>query len=164
MARTAASVENEPIVQLRFEQVVTLPRARLFEFHADPANLRILLEGWRGFELRGNPGRIRPGSRVQLRQKVGPLAFELEFEHFVFEPPECFGERQIAGPFARFEHVHEFHEDPGGTRLVDRVDFAVPWYLGGRLADRWIARPELERFFEFRRKAYARLREAGRLA
>ena len=151
-------------MQLRFEQLVSIPRPRLFEFHTDPANLAILLEGWRGFELRGHPGSIRPGSRVHLRQRVGPLAFELEFVHFVLEPPECFGERQVRGPFARFEHVHEFHEDPGGTRIVDRVDFALPWYLGGRLADRLIARPELVRFFEFRRKAYGRLLDDGRLS
>jgi ligand-binding SRPBCC domain-containing protein len=130
----------------------------------DPANLAILLEGWRCFELRGHTGSIRPGSRVQLRQRVGPLSFDLEFVHFVLEPPECFGERQVRGPFARFEHIHEFHEDSGGTRIVDRVDFALPWYLGGRLADRLFARPELVRFFEFRRKAYDRLLQDGRLS
>ena len=101
---------------------------------------------------------------MHVRQSLGPLAFELEFMHFVFQPPERFGERQVAGPFARFEHVHEFHEDAGGTRLVDRVDFALPWYLGGRLADRWIVRPQLVRFFEFRRKAYSRLLEDGGLS
>jgi ligand-binding SRPBCC domain-containing protein len=151
-------------VQLRFEQLVSIPRQKLFEFHMDPANLAILLEGWRCFELRGHTGSIRPGSRVQLRQRVGPLSFDLEFVHFVLEPPECFGERQVRGPFARFEHIHEFHEDSGGTRIVDRIDFALPWYLGGRLADRLFARPELVRFFEFRRKAYGRLLQDGRLS
>lgn len=154
-------------MQLRFEQVVPVPRARLFAFHSDPANLGVLLAGWRGFELLAHPGTIAPGSVVRLRQRVGPLAFELAFEHFVLEPPERFGERQVAGPFARFEHVHEFADAPGGpgaTRIVDRVDFALPWHLGGRLAERLVAAPELARFFEFRRAAYARLVAEGRLA
>ncbi len=151
-------------MRLRFEQVVPVERSRLFEFHSNPANLSVLLEGWQGFELVEHAGSIRPGSRVRLRQKVGPVAHELLFEHFVLEPPRCFGERQVAGPFARFDHVHEFHEVPEGTRIVDRVDFALPWFLGGPLAERWVAAPMLTRFFEFRRAAYRRLAESGSFA
>jgi ligand-binding SRPBCC domain-containing protein len=81
----------------------------------------------------------------------------------VCETPERFGERQIRGPFARFEHLHEFIERQDGTTIVDRVEFAVPWYLGGKLAERGIAVPTLKRFFEFRRDAYRRLIESGRL-
>jgi len=150
-------------VQLRFEQLVPVPRAALFAFHSDPANLVVLLQGWKGFELLAHDGNIRPGSRVQLRQTVGPLRHELIFEHFVLEPPLRFGERQVRGPFARFEHVHEFAEAAGGTTLVDRIDFALPWRLGGPLAERLVAAPELLRFFEFRRAAYRRLCASGRL-
>lgn len=150
-------------MQLRFEQLVEASRERLFAFHADPANLAVLLAGWRGFELLEHAGSIRPPARVRLRQAVGPLRHELTFEHFVCEPPERFGERQIRGPFARFEHVHEFQAAALGTVVVDRIDFALPWRLGGRVAERWVAAPVLRRFFEFRREAYARLVADGRL-
>jgi len=164
VARPGDTIESVRSVQLHFEQLVPLPRPRLFAFHTDPANLAVLLEGWPGFELRGHPGSIRPGSRVLVRQGLGPLVFELEFEHVLFEPPERFGERQVRGPFARFEHVHEFHQAPEGTRIVDRVDFALPLHLGGRVADHLIAGPKLRRFFAFRRAAYRRLLEAGTLS
>jgi ligand-binding SRPBCC domain-containing protein len=149
-------------VQLRFEQVVAAPREVLFEFHLDPANLALLLSGWKGFELVSHDGRIRPGSRVRVRQRVGPFTHQMTFEHTVCEPPHRFGERQIEGPFARFEHVHEFTATDGGTIVVDRVDFELPWHFGGALAERWIAAPELRRFFAFRRAAYGRLVESGR--
>jgi len=141
-------------VQLSFEHTVAAPREKLFEFHLDPANLALLLAGWKGFELLSHDGHIRPGSRVRVRQRVGWLTHTMTFEHF--------GERQVEGPFARFEHVHEFSPTAGGTAIVDRVEFELPWYLGGALAERCVAAPELRRFFKFRRAAYRRLVESGR--
>lgn len=151
-------------MELRFEQLVRAPREALFAFHADPANLAVLLAGWRGFELLEHAGHVRPGSRVRLAQRVAFLRHEMTFEHFVLEPPLRFGERQVRGPFARFEHVHEFHETDGGTTVVDRVGFDLPVHLGGRAAERLVAAPALRRFFEFRRTAYARLCAQGRFA
>jgi len=47
--------------------------------------------------------------------------------------------------------------------LVDRIDFALPWRLGGPLAERLIAAPHLARFFAFRQAAYRRLVASGAL-
>jgi ligand-binding SRPBCC domain-containing protein len=150
-------------MKLRFEQHVAVPRDLLFEFHSTPANLARLLEGWRGFRLLAHDGHIRPGSRVRLEQRVARVRHEMVFEHFLLEPPLRFGERQIRGPFRRFEHVHEFFEAENGSRIVDTVEFELPWRLGGALAERLVAAPELRRFFEFRRSAYRRLGESGEL-
>lgn len=151
-------------MRLCFEQRVAAQRERVFAFHTDPANLARLLEGWDGFELGAHAGHIRPGARVDLHQRVGPVRWGFSFEHFVLEPPQRFGERQVRGPFARLEHVHEFEEQGGATLIVDRVDFALPWSLGGRAADRAIAAPILRRFFAFRAEAYGRLAAAGAFA
>lgn len=150
-------------MKLCFEQTVDAARDALFAFHADPANLAALLEGWKGFRLLAHEGHIRPPSRVRVRQTVCFVQHEMTFEHFVFEPGLRFGERQVHGPFARFEHTHEFSDAPRGTTIVDRVDFALPWRLGGPIADRCVVAPALRRFFEFRRAAYQRLCESGRM-
>ena len=150
-------------MELCFEHVVAAPPEVLFAFHCDPANIAHLLEGWPGFELLEHDGHIRPGARVHVRQAFGPLRQAMTFEHFVLEPPLRFGERQVRGPFARFEHVHEFAPTAGGTTIVDRVELALPWHRGGALAARWLVAPYMRRFFEFRRAAYGRLVESGRL-
>ena len=144
-------------MKLRFEQFVAVARPALFAFHSDPANLAVLLRGYRNFELLSHEGHIRPPARVRTRQSVWGLRHELVFEQFLLEPPLRFGERQVEGPFARFEHVHEFAEARGGTTIVDLVDFALPWYLGGPLVEPLVAATELESFFAFRRAAYQRL-------
>jgi ligand-binding SRPBCC domain-containing protein len=150
----------EPM-KLRFEQHVAAPRERLFAFHTTPENLARLLEGWRGFALLEHDGHIRPGARVRLEQRAAFMRHELVFEHFLLEPPQRFAERQKRGPFRRFEHLHEFFEAAGGSRIVDTLDFELPWFLGGVLAEHLVAKRVLTRFFEFRRAAYRRLCDSG---
>ena len=150
-------------MQLSFEQRLSLPPDRLFEFHTHPENLAVLLEGWPGFEMIGQEGHIRPGARVTVSHACGPLRFEFVFEHFLFEPPFRFGERQVSGPFSSLEHVHEFSACEEGTKLVDRLSFELPWRWGGRFAERAIAAPTFRRFFGFRRDAYRRLLSSGRI-
>ncbi len=58
----------------------------------------------------------------------------------------------MKGPFARWRHEHLFEEEA----LVDRVDYEVPLvFLGGRLVDLAVVRPDLRRMFRFRHDATA---------
>jgi ligand-binding SRPBCC domain-containing protein len=150
-------------MQLTFRQHLAVPRDELFAFHRRPANLRLLLAGWPGFELTAHEDEIALAMRLSVSQRVAFMRHDMVLEHVVFEPPFRFAERQIEGPFAHFEHLHEFVEADGGTIVVDRIEFALPWIRGGALADRLVVAPSFRRFFAFRRKAYARLIAEGRL-
>jgi uncharacterized protein len=154
---------------LRFTSTVALPVARepLFAFHTDPSNLGALLQGWSATRVLSTDGHIRPGARTEVVERLGPLAFRLVFEHFLFEPPERFGERMVRGPFRLFQHVHRFRtEDPGGpverTVIDEEVELLLPAGLGGELGVRLLVLPHLRRFFAFRRRAYERLAAEGR--
>jgi ligand-binding SRPBCC domain-containing protein len=50
--------------------------------------------------------------------------------------PYYFVDEQVRGPFLRFRHVHEFSADGSGTVMVDRIEFAAPFGLLGRLAEK----------------------------
>ncbi len=150
-------------MEVTFQQVLDAAREDLFAFHTEPQNLAVLLEGWPGFRLLSHSGHIRVGAQTTLTQSVGPFRFHMTFEHFLLEPPSRFGERMVAGPFARFEHVHVFHVEGTRTAIVDRLSYELPWHWGGRLAERWIVSPTLRKFFAFRENAYRRLIAAGRI-
>jgi ligand-binding SRPBCC domain-containing protein len=155
---------------LRVSTTLALPVARepLFAFHTDPNNLGVLLEGWKATRVLATAGHIRPGARTEVLDRWGPCAFRLVFEHFLFEPPERFGERMVRGPFQRFEHVHCFRAADTGagtprTVIEEQLQLELPLRLGGDLALRLLVLPRLVRFFEFRRRAYERLAAEGRL-
>ena len=147
---------------LAFESVFPATPERLFALHEDPILLETLHAG-SDFELVSNPGHIRPGARVSVRHRLGPFPVTMTFEHFVYEPPRRLGERLIRGPFARFVHFHAFEPCQGGTRLRDRIEVELPWWLGGALAVRWIVAPKARRMFAKRHERLLRMleREGG---
>lgn len=68
-----------------------------------------------------------------------------------FEPPHRFVDRQLRGPYRRWVHTHEFLETVDGTRIVDRVEYQVPFGALGWVAHALFVRPTLDRLFDFRR-------------
>jgi len=138
-----------------------MPPERLFAFHENPDNLALLLRDWPTFRMISNDGNIRVGAVTRIQEQMGLVWVPLTFEHFVYEPPHRFGERQVRGPFRKFEHIHEFVASGLGTVLRDVLDVRLPWYLGAGLAMRLIVAPKLRRFFAFRHAELERLVREG---
>jgi ligand-binding SRPBCC domain-containing protein len=71
-----------------------------------------------------------------------------------WEPPRRFVDRQVAGPYALWEHEHRFRDVAGGVVMSDSVAYRI---RGGRVVDRIgdlaLARRDLRRIFEFRARA-----------
>ena len=151
------------VMKFRFEQQLALDRKSVFQYHETPAHLMLLMQGWPTFRMLDHDGTICCGSKIRVAGRVGPFWVPLTFEHFIYEPPYRFAERQIEGPFRRFEHIHEFVEDVGGTKIVDHVDVELPMWMGGGLATRLFVAPKLRRFFDFRKKSYSSLYEDGKM-
>jgi len=141
-------------VEFLFETTVPAPREAVFAFHADPANLDVLMAGWPGYRLLGHDGSVRPGSTTWVRQRVAlVLTFRLGLRHHLYEPPRRFAESRVHGPFARFDHVHEFEESGGGTLVRDRLDLRLSPFLGGEVATRWLVAPMVRRMWAHRHRA-----------
>ena len=65
-----------------------------------------------------------------------------------------------ARPYALWEHTHDFEPDgEGGAILRDQVRYAIPYGPLGALAHRLFVRRDLERIFDYRATAFARLVE-----
>ena len=71
-----------------------------------------------------------------------------------WEPPHRFVDDQVRGPYRWWRHEHVFEAVDGGTRAVDRVDYAPP---GGRVANRLLVQRDLERIFAYRQQVLADL-------
>ena len=150
-------------MKLSFEHVFDVAAADLFAFHENPGNLEVFLRGWTTFRMVANDGHIRVGSVTHIEERIGWIWIPMTFEHFLYEPPRRFGERQVHGPFETLEHVHEFESRGSRTILRDSVDVVLPWYLGGDLATRLIVAPKFRRFFAYRHAEMDRLLKTGKL-
>lgn len=150
-------------MKLEFKHIFEISAAELFAFHENPNNLVKFLHGWPTFRMVTNDGHIRIGSITRVEERVGPLWIPMTFEHFVYEPPHRFGERQVRGPFRKLEHIHEFQGAGPRTVMRDLLEVALPWYLGGELATRLFIAPKFRRFFEYRHGEMDRLLKSGKL-
>jgi len=140
-----------PMRTFRLDSSVRLdaPRREVFAFFADPANLQVLTPGWLEFRLDSAPAGMGPGISIDYRLKVRGIPLRWRSRISAWDPPRRFVDEQERGPYRLWIHEHDFEEEGGGTVCRDRVTYAVP---GGRLVERLVVRPDLERIFRHRRE------------
>lgn len=143
----------------RLERSTWLPRplAEVFEFFADAGNLeRITPPELRFRILTPRPVPMRPGALIDYRLSLFGIPFDWHTEISHWEPPHRFVDRQLRGPYRRWIHTHEFTAERGGTRMLDRVDYVLPFGTLGLVAKPLVGR-QLERIFDFRERTIQQL-------
>lgn len=125
------------------------PISEVFPFFADAANLESLTPPWLSFAIQSSlPVPMAVGTRIDYRLRLHGIPIPWRSEISVWDPPHCFVDRQIRGPYRTWIHEHRFESTPsGGTRVIDRVQYDV---LGGSLVRRLFVDPDLERIFAYR--------------
>ncbi len=144
------------------ESRVVLPRPRpeVFAFVADPQNLSGLAPASLGLRVHG-PATLHAGAVLDLRLRW--LGVPLRWRAYVreWDPPYRFVDVQVRGPWARWEHRHQFLEVDGGTLLLDRVTYRPPLGPLGRLVHALVLGRQLRRLWEYRRRRLAALLAGG---
>jgi len=82
-------------------------------------------------------------------------------------PSRRFVDHQASGPFAHWKHTHLFFSGVseaksaegksiqgghGGTWIVDKIDYELPFGFAGKVADRFFSRHQIVSSFNFRYK------------
>jgi ligand-binding SRPBCC domain-containing protein len=80
-----------------------------------------------------------------LRLRGIPVRWQSEIT--VWDPPHRFVDAQRKGPYRHWVHEHLFRAKDGGTKVVDRVDYAVP---GGGLVHRLFVKGAVTSIFRYR--------------
>jgi ligand-binding SRPBCC domain-containing protein len=144
--------------RLERTQFVPRPLPEVFAFFADAGNLERITPGFLRFRiLTPRPVPMHPGALIDYRLSLFGIPFRWTSRIDLFEPGARFVDSQVRGPYARWVHLHEFHEAPGGTLVVDGVEYALPLGPLGILARALFVRRSLERIFDHRAAALRRL-------
>lgn len=128
--------------------LLSRPRAAVFDFFADPANLEALTPAWLRFEiLTPQPIAMRRGARIDYRLALHGLPLRWQSEITAWEPPDRFVDEQRRGPYRRWVHEHRFVAHGDATEVIDRVRYSV---FGGRVIQRLVVARDLARIFDYR--------------
>jgi ligand-binding SRPBCC domain-containing protein len=129
------------------------PRAELFEFVPNAANLEILTPPWLHFHVLNPAQAIGQGVLIDYRLRIHGIPLTWRSEISRWDPPSSFVDEQRKGPYRRWLHTHTFLDERGGTRVGDSVEFEVPF---GWLVSGFVMR-DVNRIFAFRQQALQRL-------
>ncbi|MFA7330697.1 MAG: SRPBCC family protein [Candidatus Delongbacteria bacterium] len=123
------------IRELSFETRFRQSPEELFPFFAEAANLERLTPDALRFRILTPPPLVmRPDLRIDYRLRLHGLSFRWRTRITRWEPPRLFQDLQERGPWALWEHTHDFTPLPGGgTLMTDRLRLRPPFGLLGRL-------------------------------
>jgi uncharacterized protein len=117
------------------EVTINRPAAAVFAWHEMPGALPRLTPPWEQVQVSSSGQGVKDGAQVKLRSKVGPVWVNWHMEHFDYEAGVQFCDRQLAGPFAHWEHIHRFTDNgAGGCLLRDQITYELPGGAAGGMA------------------------------
>ncbi len=139
-------------------QQIDAPPDAVFAFFSDPANLARITPPWLSFRIHGTPPReLGEGSRIEYRIRWMSLSLRWVTRITRWRAGVEFQDSQEKGPYETWIHTHRFSRRGSGVTMEDRVDYALPFGVLGRIAHALVVRRQLEGIFEFRRKAIAEI-------
>jgi ligand-binding SRPBCC domain-containing protein len=151
-------VSGAPHVLERVQRIAR-PRAEVFGFFADARNLEAITPGFLRFRIvTPTPIEMRPGARIDYALSLFGVPLGWRTRITAWEPGVGFVDEQERGPYALWRHAHAFADAAGGgTEVRDRVEYREPLGpLGGLAHGLFVART-LDRIFDHRAAAIARL-------
>ncbi len=142
------------IREFKSELWLPLPPEEMFPFFGNAANLDALTPPWLHFRILTPLSIVmREGTLIDYQLRVHGILLRWRTRISAWQPPHCFVDEQLRGPYRQWIHAHTFEPWNGGTLARDRVRYAVPF---DALLHRWFVRPDIERIFEFRAAALKR--------
>jgi ligand-binding SRPBCC domain-containing protein len=93
---------------------------------------------------------IGEDATIEYRLRVGPIPIAWRSRIVGWRPGSRFIDLQEKGPYRSWWHEHSFQARGGSTVMEDRVRYAPPLGVLGRLANRFFIAPTLRRIFQYR--------------
>ena len=139
------------VYTLEREQVLAGTPEEVFAFFADARNLEVITPPFLRFSV-VTPGDIelRTGTLIQYRLRLHGLPVNWLTAIQAWDPPHCFVDVQVSGPYALWHHTHLLEPHAEGTLMRDVVRYALPLGPLGALAHTAFVRRDVERIFDYR--------------
>ena len=151
---TADAAPPRRLRTLHREITVPAPIEDTFAFFADARNLQRLTPPWLHFAILATmPILMRTGAEIDYRIRVHGIAIPWRSIIDVWEPANCFVDRQTIGPYRWWRHEHRFEPVSEGTRIIDHVEYLT---RASWLSATFVRR-DLDRIFSYRHEALRKI-------
>jgi len=137
---------------LRREQWIERPIDQVFAFFADARNLEQITPPWVGFKiLFMSTDCIEEGTIIRYRLRLHGIPLHWRTKICAWDPPSSFVDEQTRGPYKTWRHTHSFEAHGNRTKMLDEVQYALPFGIFGRIVHWLKVRKDVSRIFDYRR-------------
>jgi uncharacterized protein (TIGR01777 family) len=141
---------RRPIYELRTTTMVKAPLEETFAFFSKAENLGLLTPAAMRFSMTGPAPDVGEDTTIEYQLRVGPVPISWRSRIVSWMPGSRFIDLQEKGPYRSWWHEHSFRAAGSSTAMEDRVRYAPPLGLLGRIANRLFIVPALRRIFLYR--------------
>jgi ligand-binding SRPBCC domain-containing protein len=145
---TEAAKKGDMMYELETRIILNADLEEVFAFFSDAGNLETLTPAFLHFRIvTPKPIKMQAGTLIDYRLKVHGIPIGWRSEITAWDPPNRFIDEQLRGPYRCWIHEHLFEKQGQSTVVTDRVSYD---HFGGRLINRFLVAPDLNRIFKFR--------------
>ncbi len=132
------------------EQVIPRPIDEVFSFFSDARNLERLTPELIGFRiLTSMPIEMSVGTIIDYKMRIHGIPIRWRTRIVEWNPPHCFADEQLKGPYHLWHHTHTFMLCEEGTRVGDRVVYRP---ISGALMNTLFVKRDVKNIFEYRQR------------
>ena len=140
----------------RLNKSISLPITieECWGFFSNPKNLKIITPNYMGFDIIDLEDTEMYAGQI-IKYNVSPILglnmkWVTEISHV--EINKFFVDEQRFGPYKFCHHKHKFEVIDGGIKVIDILDYALPFGIIGKIFEPFLIRPKIEEIFSFREK------------
>jgi ligand-binding SRPBCC domain-containing protein len=128
--------------------------AAAWDFFSNPTNLADITPPLLRLRVVSEPPeRIYEGMIISYRLRIFAIGVSWVTEITTVQEPILFVDEQRFGPYKFWHHQHRFRAVDGGVEVTDLINYGMPFGPFGRIAQGLFVGRDLERIFDFRKKA-----------
>lgn len=150
---------------LETKTILNQPIHEVFPFFANAENLDNVTPPWLKFEiLTPLPIEIKLGTKVDYQLRLHGIPIRWRSEITEWDPPHKFTDVQIKGPYRFWKHEHFFISEGDQTRMIDRVEYAIPGWIFAPIVHSLFVKRDLEKIFDYRERKFLEVFSMGNIS
>lgn len=131
--------------------VINKPREEVFRFFSTPGNLNLITPPAFAMSMTWmNTENIQQGTLIDYKIKISGIPLKWRTKITVWEPPHCFVDIQLQGPYRVWIHEHVFEEKDNKTVMHDHLQYLSPGWMLEPLINKWYVERQINRLFDYR--------------
>ena len=100
---------------------------------------------------------MKKGTLIDYKIKLNGIPFNWRTEITKWDPPHCFEDTQLKGPYKMWVHEHKFIERNNKTFMTDTVRYISPGGVIEFIPHNLIVKKKVNFIFDYRQKIFDEL-------